>query len=90
MLPSENAATTGTSAATLTLPTGFGKRTGDLDEMVKQRSVEVLGSPMQPFDGDFAVTVPSEWNTDGRLFVRQTYPLPCTILDLIPEVNPGR
>jgi membrane-bound lytic murein transglycosylase MltF len=42
LLPSENAATTGTSAATLTLPTGFGKRTGDLDEMVKQRSIRAL------------------------------------------------
>jgi hypothetical protein len=67
----------------------IGLNTGSLQE-VKQRSAEVLGSPLQPFEGDFTVIVPSEWNTDGRLFVRQAYPLPCTILDLIPEVNPGR
>jgi len=57
---------------------------------VKQRSSETLGSAMQPYNGDWAVTIPSEWNRDGRLFVRQAYPLPCTILDLIPEVNVGR
>ncbi len=56
---------------------------------VKQRQAETLGSPMQPFTGDFAVVIPTEWNRDGRLFVRQEYPLPCTITDLIPEVNPG-
>ncbi len=57
---------------------------------VKQRSSETLGSVMQPFNGDWAVAIPSEWNRDGRLFVRQSYPLPVTILDLIPEVNPFR
>jgi hypothetical protein len=56
---------------------------------VKQRQVEALGAAMQPFSGDHAVTIPSEWNRDGRLFVRQRYPLPATILDLIPEVAVG-
>lgn len=61
---------------------------GALQE-VKQRSSETLGTAMQAFNGDYAVAIPSEWNRDGRLFVRQAYPLPVTILDLIPEVNPG-
>lgn len=56
---------------------------------VKQRQTETLGSPMQPFNGDFAIVIPTEWNRDSRLFVRQEYPLPCTITDLIPEVNVG-
>ncbi len=56
---------------------------------VKQRSAETLGSAMAAYQGDWAVSVPSEWNRDGRLFVQQIYPLPVTILDLIPEVNPG-
>jgi membrane-bound lytic murein transglycosylase MltF len=42
LVPNENAAATGTGAGTLTLPTGFGKRTGDLDEMVKGRSIRAL------------------------------------------------
>lgn len=57
---------------------------------VKQRQSEALGSPMQPYSGDWRVTIPSEWNTDGRLFVRQGYPLPVTVLDLIPDVAPGK
>jgi membrane-bound lytic murein transglycosylase MltF len=42
LVPAESAATTGSSQGTLVLPTGFGKRTGDLDEMVKQRSIRAL------------------------------------------------
>ena len=56
---------------------------------VKQRTTETLGTAMQAFSGDWAVTIPSEWNRDGRLFAQQVYPLPCTVLDLIPKVNPG-
>ena len=56
---------------------------------IKQRSQETLGTALQPFSGDWQISVPSEWNRDGRIFVRQSYPLPATILDLIPEVNVG-
>lgn len=42
VIPSENAATASPQQGALTLPTGFGKRTGDLDEMVKQRSIRAL------------------------------------------------
>jgi hypothetical protein len=56
---------------------------------VKPRRRDTLGSAVQPFSGDWQVSVPSEWNRDGRIFVRQTYPLPATVLDLIPEVNVG-
>lgn len=61
---------------------------GALQE-VKQRSTETLGVAMAAFNGDWQVAIPSEWNRDGRLFVRQAYPLPCSILDLIPEVSLG-
>ncbi|QNI33373.1 lytic transglycosylase F [Alloacidobacterium dinghuense] len=40
LVPSENAASGGSGA--LVLPAGFGKRTGDLDEMVKERSIRAL------------------------------------------------
>lgn len=56
---------------------------------VKQRQTEILGTPMLPFTGDFALKIPTEWSLDGRLFCRQTYPLPVTILALIPEVAVG-
>ena len=42
LVPSENTATAGSNHGALVLPTAFGKRTGDLDEMVKQRSIRAL------------------------------------------------
>jgi membrane-bound lytic murein transglycosylase MltF len=42
IVPSENGATTSSPDGALVLPAGFGKRTGDLDEMVKQRTVRAL------------------------------------------------
>ena len=42
LVPSENAATTGSPPSQLALPTGFGKRTGDLDEMAKNRCIRAL------------------------------------------------
>ena len=56
---------------------------------VKQRSTETLGTAMAAYSGDWALQIPSEWNRDGRIFVQQVYPLPVTVLDLIPEVNLG-
>ncbi len=56
---------------------------------VKQRNMELLGTPVQPFNGDWQVNIPAEWNRGGRLFVRQGYPLPVTLLALIPEVTVG-
>jgi hypothetical protein len=56
---------------------------------VKQRSTETLGSPIQPYSGDWQVTIPTEWNRGGRLFIRQSYPLPCTVLAIVPEVSVG-
>jgi hypothetical protein len=56
---------------------------------VKQRSSETMGSPVQPYSGDWQISIPTEWNRGGRLFVRQIYPLPLTILALVPEVTVG-
>ena len=41
LVPAENAAATG-AGGKLVLPTGFGKRTADLDEMVRERSIRAL------------------------------------------------
>lgn len=42
LVPNENAASASNEQGTLVLPTAFGKRTGDLDQMVKQRSIRAL------------------------------------------------
>jgi hypothetical protein len=65
-----------------------GLNQGALQE-VKQRSSETLGTAMQAYSGDWQIQIPSEWNRDGRIFVQQMYPLPVTVLDLIPEVALG-
>jgi hypothetical protein len=56
---------------------------------IKQRTTETLGTAMAAFTGDYSVVIPSEWNVGGRIFVRQSYPLPASVLDLIPDVNIG-
>ncbi|MCA3247399.1 MAG: hypothetical protein ING29_13080 [Azospirillum sp.] len=39
--------------------------------------------------GDYRLSVPSDQSTGGQLFFRQEYPLPCTLLGIIPEVQFG-
>ena len=39
--------------------------------------------------GDLAMTVRPKWNTNGRLFIQQSDPLPITILAVIPEFSVG-
>jgi membrane-bound lytic murein transglycosylase MltF len=42
LLPDEDGGTAEANRRTLTLPTNFGKRTGDLDEMVRERAIRAL------------------------------------------------
>jgi hypothetical protein len=55
----------------------------------KEYSDRSLGTALATYTGDLLLEVPTEWDTDGRIVVEQTYPLPVTILDLIPDVNLG-
>lgn len=54
-----------------------------LTEM-KQRASEPMGAPTALLTGDHPITLDGGWNTDGRVFLRQRYPLPMTILAIIP------
>ena len=40
--------------------------------------------------GDYKLSVPGDWTTSGQLFFRQSYPLPATVLGIIPEVQVGQ
>lgn len=42
LVPNEEGAASGSGQGALTLPTSFGKRTGDLDEMAKARAIRAL------------------------------------------------
>jgi len=48
------------------------------------------GDPMELFTGAVEVPLNSTWNDNGRVFVRQSDPLPLTILAAIPDVSVGR
>ncbi|HZX69766.1 MAG TPA: ubiquitin-activating E1 FCCH domain-containing protein [Rhodanobacter sp.] len=60
----------------------------DLIEM-KQRSTELMGDPTALLTGDKEIILDPSWNTNGRIFMRQKYPLPMTILAVIPTLSVG-
>ena len=66
----------------------FGPHSGDLVDML-QRMDEPFGAPTEMLTGDKIVTLPAEWNSHGRMFLRQIYPLPQGILAVMPELHLG-
>lgn len=54
---------------------------------LKQRQFEAYGDPTALLTGDAVVTIPSQWGDTGQIFLRQRYPLPMDILDIIPELD---
>lgn len=61
---------------------------GDLIEL-KQREFEDWAESTQMLTGYARVAIPTGWDHDGRIFIRQSDPLPLTILAVIPEVQIG-
>jgi hypothetical protein len=57
-----------------------------LDEM-KQREDEDYGDPIALLTGDKEITIPADWEVEGRIFMRQKDPLPITILAVIPDLE---
>ncbi len=56
---------------------------------MKQREFEAMGEPTALITGDKKIIIKSEWNTNGRLFMRQRDPLPVTLLAVIPDYTVG-
>jgi hypothetical protein len=67
-----------------------GPTSSKLVEM-KQRGIagEVMGQPTALRTGDLDITLKPDWNSNGRVFMRQPYPLPMTILAVIPDIDVG-
>ena len=55
----------------------------------KQRDTEALGDPIQPVTGDIEIPILPQWDTEGDLWIRQSDPLPMTLLAAMPEVTVG-
>lgn len=59
-------------------------------EEYKQREGEDMGDPTDLLTGDTKpIPTPSAWNRNGSLFIRQRYPLPLSILAIIPDIVTG-
>lgn len=54
---------------------------------VKQRDTEAMGEPTQLLTGDVEVALMPHWNSNGRVLLRQPYPLPMTVLAIIPDIQ---
>lgn len=59
-----------------------------LDEF-KQRAGENYGEPIELLTGRAEMDIQCQWDSSGRLFIRQSDPLPLTILGVIPNVQAG-
>lgn len=55
----------------------------------KGRSVEVYGAPNALKDGLMEIPISASWSKQGRVFVRNSDPLPISILAVIPDVTGG-
>lgn len=66
----------------------MGSTFGTLKEF-KQRTNEPMGQPIALFTGDQRIIMDPSWNVEGRICIRQDYPLPATVLGVIPEVVIG-
>jgi hypothetical protein len=63
----------------------------DVDHLLEmpQRQFEAYGEATNLVDGDKQVDMSPDWNTHGRMYLRQKDPLPMTILAVIPFLEAG-
>ncbi|WP_442108694.1 hypothetical protein [Pseudomonas sp. NUPR-001] len=63
----------------------------DLDHLkeYKQRSTENYGESIELLTGRAEMVIPANWNNNGRVVIRQSDPLPLTILGIMPNVHAG-
>jgi hypothetical protein len=55
----------------------------------KQRAAEAYNDPIGLFSGITAITPNPDWDKSGSFYIQQKYPLPLTILSILPEVKVG-
>jgi hypothetical protein len=63
----------------------------DFDRLVdfKEREGENFGYPTMLVTGDQDVLIDPDWNSHGRVCVRQSNPLPATLVGLFPRIEAG-
>ena len=56
---------------------------------IKERTSENHGAPTQLTTGDERVLVDPSWDGNGRILVRQAWPLPATVVAIAPRLEAG-
>ncbi|KSE10095.1 hypothetical protein [Pseudomonas aeruginosa] len=55
----------------------------------KQRATENYGEPIELKTGKAEISISTDWTDEGRIFIRQSDPLPISILGVLPNVQAG-
>jgi len=64
-----------------------GETLDNMERIPFRTSFDPMDEGLPTFTGDKAVEFRGNYDTDGFIFVRQTQPLPLTILSLYPELQ---
>lgn len=59
----------------------------DADHLVEYEPPAWADEP--PCTGDYDLSIDADWNSNGRVLIRQAHPLPLTILGVVPNVDLG-
>lgn len=65
-----------------------GPDAGHLTE-IKERAAENFGAPTLLTTGDERVLIDPSWNSSGRVLARQAWPLPATVVAVVPRLEVG-
>ena len=63
-----------------------GENLNNMERIPFRTSADVMDQGLPPFTGDKTVEFRGNYETDGFIFVRQTQPLPLTVLSLYPRL----
>ncbi len=66
-----------------------GPNFSDLDEMKERAASVCMGASIPLFTGDERIVIDNQYLEDDDVCIQQSYPLPCTVLGVIPDVNVG-
>jgi hypothetical protein len=64
-----------------------GGNLNDMERVPFRKSSDVMDQGLPTFNGDKTVEFRGNYDTDGFIFVRQTQPLPLTVLSLYPDLQ---
>ena len=64
-----------------------GGNLGDMERVPFRKSSDPMDQGLPTFNGDKTVEFRGNYDTDGFIFVRQTQPLPLTVLSLYPDLQ---